>query len=78
MLHIQQQKSITFYKYKTKEITQIHATALTGKLQATTYRRKHKYVNCMKGGVKGLAFHWLDKMDEWSKRIIKHIAEIKR
>lgn len=32
-----------------KDMTQIHATALTGKLKATTYRENHKCgVNCVK------------------------------
>lgn len=46
----------TFNKYKPEEITQIHATALTGKLQATTYRGKQDdAVDFTKGEVKQLA-----------------------
>lgn len=67
----------TVYERKPEEMRQIYATALTRKLQATTYSKKHKFVDRLKDGVKQLARCCLERRNECRKRNISH-TEIKK
>lgn len=67
----------TVYECKPKEMRQTYATTLTGKLQATTYSKKHKFVDQLKDEVKQLARCCLERRNECRKRNISH-TEIKK